>query len=132
MRSVFFHRWMGAIASFPFIAALRLAIFLAHSSSFKIFDAIVSSPFLSDPFLPLPTPHSVWVVWFTEFPGLSHSLISVIALHKLVRTRMGVRNSSSHNLSWSAFHKQAVSAAAPERCFSFPVPRSLARACYTV
>ncbi|MEM9539420.1 MAG: metallophosphoesterase [Cyanobacteria bacterium P01_E01_bin.42] len=34
-----------------------------------------SSQLLSDPFLQLPSPNSVRVVWFTEFPGSAHRVI---------------------------------------------------------
>lgn len=37
--------------------------------SFSVNMVTTSSTLLTDPFLQLPTPHSVNVVWFTEFPG---------------------------------------------------------------
>lgn len=33
------------------------------------------SPFLTDPFLQFPTPHSTQVVWFTEFRGSNHRVL---------------------------------------------------------
>lgn len=33
------------------------------------------TPFLADPVLQFPTPHSIRVVWFTEFPGRRHRLL---------------------------------------------------------
>lgn len=35
----------------------------------------MASPFLSDPFLQLPTPNTVRVVWFTEFEGRDHTVL---------------------------------------------------------
>jgi len=53
------------------------------------------SGLLSDPFLQLPTRHSVRVVWFTEFPGVQHTLTyghsleqnAIATTQKLTRVR---------------------------------------------
>ncbi len=78
-------------------AVLIISITLAPSvMSFKQESIHKSAPqLLSDPFLQLPTETSVRVVWFTEFPGTSHTVaygrelnFSAIAnTTKLSRTR---------------------------------------------
>jgi hypothetical protein len=70
-------RWIGAIAIVlvPFLTAFLLAIFFGTPSPLKTPDIMISSQLLSDPFLQLPTPNSVRVVWFTEFPGREHWVI---------------------------------------------------------
>ncbi|WP_071518116.1 metallophosphoesterase family protein [Geitlerinema sp. PCC 9228] len=60
-----------------------------------------SSGLLSDPFLQLPTQDSVRVVWFTEFPGVTHTLTygdslekkAAATTQKLTRTREDRRQS---------------------------------------
>ncbi|MGK7927545.1 MAG: metallophosphoesterase [Spirulina sp.] len=77
MPSRLFKRGLGAISIvlFPFVAAFLLAVFLETPQSLKTTRIMVSSELLSDPFLQFPTPNSVRVAWFTEFPGLEHRVI---------------------------------------------------------
>lgn len=77
MKSKYFPRGFGAIAIvfFPFIVALVLAVLLDTPQPFKSKNYMVSSQLLSDPFLQLPSPNSVRVVWFTEFQGSTHRVI---------------------------------------------------------
>ncbi|MBP0018693.1 MAG: metallophosphoesterase [Cyanobacteria bacterium SBLK] len=77
MQSRYFSRWLGALAIvlFPFVAAFLLAVFIGTPQPFKTTTLMVSSQLLSDPFLQLPSPNSVRVVWFTEFRGSDHRVV---------------------------------------------------------
>ncbi|MCW6039045.1 hypothetical protein K4A83_22755, partial [Spirulina subsalsa FACHB-351] len=55
----------------PFLLALGLSLLVPSPSQFDMTVAS-SSELLTDPFLQYPTPNSVRVVWFTEFPGVRH------------------------------------------------------------
>lgn len=73
----FLKRWTGAIAIvlFPFVAAFLLAVFLEPPKSLEPTQTMVATELLSDPFLQLPTPNSVRVVWFTEFLGRENRVV---------------------------------------------------------
>nr|WP_204104923.1 metallophosphoesterase [Spirulina major] len=87
MQLRFFKRWGGAIAIvlLPFVAAFLLAVFMEPPKSLRPKNIMVATELLSDPFLQLPTPNSVRVVWFTEFPGRENCVVYGDNLEEEVR-----------------------------------------------
>lgn len=62
---------------FFLIAVVSATIFLVSDREPQDMSTLNNPPssgLLSDPFLQLPTPDSVRVIWFTEFPGIEHTL----------------------------------------------------------
>ena len=62
------------IKSFKSIFSLIMSVLISISAAFASGKMEKTDPplLLTDPFLQLPTSHSVRVVWFTEYPGTSH------------------------------------------------------------
>jgi 3',5'-cyclic AMP phosphodiesterase CpdA len=85
-------------------AAISTTIFLSTNrqpQDMSVPTIPPSSGLLSDPFLQLPTQDAVRVVWFTEFPGVTHTLTygdslekkAAATTQKLTRTREDRRQS---------------------------------------
>lgn len=65
-----YQRWLQCLG----ILGLAIAVFTVLLAAFHFIAVFmaVTPRLLTDPFLQLPTPTSVRVVWFTEFPGSRH------------------------------------------------------------
>ncbi|GAB4277020.1 MAG: metallophosphoesterase [Oscillatoriaceae cyanobacterium] len=101
------HQW--AIATL-FLLAILLAVFL------NAITAMTKTPqLLTDPFLQLPTPTSVRVVWLTEFPGSQHTVQYGSNLEKIAgatTTKLSQTREDAQSQVWSGpeapFYKQTT------------------------